>query len=104
MTQINDALAFLLELAALAALAVWGDHTDGVVLAIAAPVAAAIFWGAFVAPKAAVRIPAAGQHVLASVVLIVAGAALVAAGSTALGVALAVAGVANRAVVVWTSR
>jgi hypothetical protein len=34
----------------------------------------------------------------------VAGAALVAAGSTALGVALAVAGVANRAVVVWTSR
>jgi Protein of unknown function (DUF2568) len=104
MMQINDGLAFLLELAALAALAVWGAHTDGVVLAIAAPVAAAIFWGTFVAPKAAVTIPAPGRHVLACVVLIVAGAALVSAGSTALGVALAVAGVANRAVVVWAAR
>ena len=53
---VNDSVRFCLELASLAGLAVWGWKTgpDGVnvVLAIAAPVAAAVLWGAFVAPKA----------------------------------------------------
>jgi Protein of unknown function (DUF2568) len=53
---VNDSVRFCLELAALAGLAVWGWKTgpDGVnvVLAIAAPLAAAVLWGAFVAPKA----------------------------------------------------
>jgi membrane protein YdbS with pleckstrin-like domain len=53
---VNDALRFLLELAALAGLAIWGWRTGptgvSVVLAIAAPLAAAAIWGAFVAPKA----------------------------------------------------
>jgi hypothetical protein len=52
----NDGVRFLLELCALAALAYWGWQTGptgvSIVLAIAAPVAAAIVWGAFVAPKA----------------------------------------------------
>jgi Protein of unknown function (DUF2568) len=52
----NDLLRFLLELTALAGLAVWGWHTGptgvSVVLALAAPLAAAALWGAFVAPKA----------------------------------------------------
>ena len=52
----NDVLRFLLELTALAGLAVWGWHTGptgvSVVLALAAPLAAAALWGAFVAPKA----------------------------------------------------
>jgi hypothetical protein len=52
----NDVLRFCLELAALAGLAIWGWRTGptgvNVVLAIAAPVAAAALWGAFVAPKA----------------------------------------------------
>ena len=53
---VNDSVRFCLELAALAGLAIWGWETgpDGVnvVLAIAAPLAAAVLWGLFVAPKA----------------------------------------------------
>jgi len=52
----NDVLRFLLELLALAGLALWGWRTGptgvSVVLAIAAPLAAAALWGSFVAPKA----------------------------------------------------
>jgi Protein of unknown function (DUF2568) len=52
----NDVLRFCLELTALAGLAVWGRRTGptgvNVALAIAAPLAAAALWGAFVAPKA----------------------------------------------------
>ena len=52
----NDGLRFFPELAAFAGLAVWGWGTRptgvNVVLAIAAPLAAATLWGAFVAPKA----------------------------------------------------
>jgi hypothetical protein len=56
-------LAFLSELAALAALAVWGwsvgDSTGWrVALAVAAPAVAAGLWGVFAAPRAAVRVPA----------------------------------------------
>ena len=53
---VNDVLRFLLELAALAGLAIWGWRTGptgvNVVLAVGAPLAAAALWGAFVAPKA----------------------------------------------------
>ena len=53
---VNDVVRFCLELASLAGLAVWGWRTGptgvNVVLAIAAPLAAAALWGAFVAPKA----------------------------------------------------
>jgi uncharacterized protein DUF2568 len=52
----NDVLRFLLELAALAGLAIWGWRTGptgvNAVLAVAAPLAVAALWGAFVAPKA----------------------------------------------------
>jgi hypothetical protein len=52
----NDILRFVLELASLAGLAIWGWETGpagaNVVLAIAAPLVAAALWGAFVAPKA----------------------------------------------------
>ena len=53
---VNDVVRFCLEIASLAGLAVWGWRTGptgvNVVLAIAAPLAAAALWGAFVAPKA----------------------------------------------------
>ncbi len=54
---INLALAFLLELAALVALAVWGWHIGPstalrVLLAIALPLIAAVLWGMFAAPRA----------------------------------------------------
>ena len=54
------AVAFLSELAALAALAYWGVTTpDGaaarILLGIGAPVLAAVLWGLFAAPRAVVR-------------------------------------------------
>ncbi|MEU2235018.1 YrdB family protein [Streptomyces vietnamensis] len=61
----NEGLAFLLELAALAALAWWGwDSAENValrlLLAVAAPAVAAVVWGLFAAPKARFRVPLAG--------------------------------------------
>lgn len=96
-SAMNMALRFLLELAALAALSAWGVHTGAtpftaVVLAVAAPLAAALPWGAFVSPKAWI---AAGWPVRLGVELAVFGAAvagLAATGRRELAVAL-VAGV-----------
>jgi hypothetical protein len=53
---------FLLELAALGALAWWGVRTGEtaamkVLLGVGAPLATAIVWGTFVAPKATVDVP-----------------------------------------------
>jgi len=47
---------FLLELAMVAALAWWGFETSWV-LGVGAPLLAAVVWGAFIAPKAAVDVP-----------------------------------------------
>jgi hypothetical protein len=55
----NDILRFFLELAALAALAYWGATADTPVwplLAVAAPLLLAVFWGLFMSPKAAHRL------------------------------------------------
>ncbi|BAU81010.1 hypothetical protein SLA_0055 [Streptomyces laurentii] len=62
---LNEGIAFLLELAALACLAWWGWHSAEsialrLVLAIAAPVAAAVVWGLFASPKATFTLPLAG--------------------------------------------
>jgi hypothetical protein len=56
----NDGLRFLLELAALAAVAYWGwsDH-GGIwrwVLVVAGPLAISVLWGRWVAPKATSRV------------------------------------------------
>src|SRR5690606_25875426 len=58
----NLVLRFLLELAALAALAHWGATASTrvlprIVLGIGAPLAMATFWGIFVAPRARVVLP-----------------------------------------------
>ncbi|MDP9239893.1 MAG: YrdB family protein, partial [Actinomycetota bacterium] len=58
---VNDGLAFLLEMAALAALALWG-FTYGpnlvlrILLAVGAPVAVAALWGRWLAPRAGRRL------------------------------------------------
>ncbi|MFC9595360.1 DUF2568 domain-containing protein [Streptomyces sp. NPDC056944] len=62
---VNEGLAFLLELAALAVLAWWGwEAAENVALrlliAVAAPALAAVVWGLFAAPKARYRVPLAG--------------------------------------------
>ena len=59
---LNLALRFLLELAALASLGYWGGTAPAgaaarAALAVALPVAAAAFWGMFVAPRARVVLP-----------------------------------------------
>jgi Protein of unknown function (DUF2568) len=62
MKGLNLALRFLLELCALAALAYGGWHVPGpvwlrILLAILFPLAAAIIWGRWVAPKASHPVP-----------------------------------------------
>jgi hypothetical protein len=68
MRTANLALRFLLELAALAGLAYWGAHTGGgalaVLLAVAAPLAAAVVWGLWCAPKSARRLPQPARTVV----------------------------------------
>ncbi|MFZ4302432.1 YrdB family protein [Streptomyces cinereoruber] len=77
----NEGLAFLLELAALAALAWWGWRTPEptalrVLLAVAAPTAAAVIWGLFAAPKARFTLPLAGVLTVKALVFGAATAAL----------------------------
>ena len=81
----NLGLRFLLELASLAALAAWGFHTGDslpadLVLGVGAPLAAAVLWGAFIAPKARFPVPPGVRAVLELVVFAAAAAALWAAG------------------------
>ena len=60
MRAANDGLRFILELSALAAVAYWGWSEHGGawrwVLVVAAPLAIAVVWGQWVAPKARVRV------------------------------------------------
>lgn len=58
----NLALRFLLELCTLAALGYWGFHVRGGLLlrsmvGIGAPLLAAVLWGTFCSPKAAIPLP-----------------------------------------------
>jgi hypothetical protein len=62
---LNEGLAFLVEMLALAALAWWGAETgDGLfvqlLLGIGTPLVAAVVWGMFASPKARVKLPLAG--------------------------------------------
>jgi hypothetical protein len=81
----NLAIAFLLELCALAAFGYWGFHAENgpvakVALGIGAPVLVAIVWGMFVAPKATVKLPAPAQLALKVAIFGLAAAGLVVAG------------------------
>ncbi|HJZ49798.1 MAG TPA: YrdB family protein [Roseiflexaceae bacterium] len=90
----NLALRFLLELCALAALGYWGFQTGQtltlkIVLAIAAPLVAAVVWGMFIAPRAAVPVPVWLWLLLQAAVFGCAAAGLVVTGhSTLAGVFL----------------
>ena len=59
--SLNLGLKFLLEIAGLAAFAYWGTSTGempvSLLLAIATPVAAAVAWGVYAAPKSERRLP-----------------------------------------------
>jgi hypothetical protein len=92
---INAGLAFLLELAVLAALAYWG-FTVGpstpvkIALGVGAPVLAAVAWGLFAAPKARFTLPPAGVLTVKVLVFGAATAALYAAGRHPLAAIFAV--------------
>ena len=98
----NLAVRFLLELGALGALGSWGAQAGGTLpaklaLGIGLPLAAAVVWGAFVAPNASVEAPGAARFALQVVVFGGAAAGLAALGRTGLGAAFAAVVVANAA-------
>ncbi len=103
----NLALAFLLELCALAALGYWGWRVGQswpmrLLLGLGAPVLAAVVWGAFVAPKAAVTVPGPVRFALGVVVFGVAALALWAAAQPTLALVFIVVAVINRVLIlVW---
>lgn len=96
MSPANLALRFLLELALLAAVGIWGAHAGATgflsaILPVAATLAAAVLWGAFVSPKAWVPV---GWQARLGVELVLFGAAtasLAVSGFPKLAVTLAVA-------------
>jgi hypothetical protein len=92
------AVRFLLELAALAALAYagWRAHW---LLGIALPVAAAALWGTFVAPKRIVDTPTPVQLLVEALVFGGAAVALVLADQAVLGIVLVVVAVGDRVLI-----
>jgi hypothetical protein len=97
--QLNLALKFLLELAALVAVGVWAasiaDGALAVVLAIGLPAAVAVLWGTFAAPKARRRLPLRLRAPFELGVFALAALALWQAGSAAWGAAFASIAVVN---------
>ena len=101
---INLGLAFLLEVAALAALCWWGFHLSGptwlnVLLGLGAPVVAAIVWGLFAAPRARFKLSMASTLLVKAAVFGCATAALIGSGQAVLGIVFAVVVVANTALI-----
>jgi len=100
----NLAVAFLLELCALAALGYWGFQTgDGwiakVALGVGVPLLVALVWGAFVAPKALVKVPMPLRLALKAAVFGAAAVGLATAGRPALAWVFAAVVVVNLALV-----
>ncbi len=107
---LNLALRFLLELCMLAALAYWGYHIGDsllmkLVLALGAPLVAAVVWGAFIAPRAWRRLTDPARLLLELVLWVAAALALAAAGQPTLAVLFAVVVAANLVLgMVWGQR
>jgi hypothetical protein len=98
--SINLALAFLLELALLAAFAYWGFQSgnstlEKFLLGIGLPLLVALIWGTFMAPNSARRLQGGAYLALKALLFGLGVAALMAAGRTTLGVAFAVVVVIN---------
>jgi uncharacterized protein DUF2568 len=100
----NLAVRFLLELGVLAALAFGGAQVGQglamkIGLGVGAPVLAAVVWGAFVAPRAAKRLPDPWRLLPEAAVFGAAAVALALAGHATLAWALAIAAALNRALI-----
>lgn len=96
MKELNLGVRFLLELCLLVALAYAGLQVN-VVLAIVAPLVAAVIWGLFVSPKARVPLPTTAWVGVQVVLFGAAVVGLIAAGNTVLGVLFGVAVAINLA-------
>ena len=97
----NLVLRFLLELAGLAAFGYWGfvagaDLRSKLLLGLGAPVLAAVLWGLFASPKAAVPLPAPAKLAFEIAWFGAAAAGLAHAGRPAYAVVLVVVYAVNR--------
>lgn len=97
----NLALAFLVELAAFAAFAVWGANAghgaEPVLLGIAAPAAVIVFWSRFCAPRSDHRLPVSKRIPVELAVFALAALALSAAGHGTAAILLAAVVLLNAA-------
>ncbi len=104
---INLSVAFLLELAMLAAFAYWGLQTDAslplrIVLGIGAPLLAALIWGRFMAPRSTTKLSGWPYYLLKLILFGLAAIALAIAGQSTLAVVFAVIAVINQLLaVMW---
>lgn len=104
MKEANLALRFLLELCLLAALAYVGLQVS-VVLAVLAPLVAAIVWGLFVSPKARFPVSLVLWLAVQAVLFGTAVVGLIAVGSVVLGLVFGLAVLVNLALVLfWRQR
>jgi hypothetical protein len=108
MRGFNLALRFALEMCALAALAYGGWHASGpvwlrILLAVALPLAAAVIWGRWVAPKASHPVPDPQRLIPEWVVFGGATVALAVTAHPILAVLLAVLAAGNR-LLLWRLR
>jgi hypothetical protein len=100
----NAALAFLLELAMLAAFGYWGFHGEKSLLAkwilgIGLPVLAAVVWGMLLAPRAANRLGNISGNLLSLTLFLCGAAALYYTGHTLLAIIFASIAILNRVLI-----
>ena len=104
----NLAVKFMLELAAIAAFALWGASLDGVVVAVvvgvAAPAFVVVLWGLFAAPRSSRRLPISARVPFELSVFALAAAALLALDWTAIAVTFAAVVVVNAVLLWWLDR
>jgi hypothetical protein len=102
MKSINLGLRFVLELCGLAALAYWGYETGDstsarIALAILAPLAMIVVWGASVAPRSRVAVPKPAKAILGLAILLLTALALADAGKPALASSFGIVATINAA-------
>ncbi len=104
---LNSTLAFLLELAMLAAFSYWGFHGEKStalkwLLGIGLPVLAAILWGIFLAPRSTFRLRTMPGNILSLILFLLAATALFQTGHTVLAIVFASIAILNRIfILIW---
>jgi hypothetical protein len=101
----NPALKALLELAALAAFAIWGTSVDGMgvalLLGVGIPVVVGVLWSRFAAPKSPRRLPIQVRVPFELGVFALAALSLFAAGHRSLAIAVSAALAVNAVLLTW---